>query len=124
MSWWEKKKGEANEPLDLMGYNIAAAYLLGLHKKNESAWASLRARLVPQVMDLFQQPDEAMVTEGIANEATIDTDGPQAASVPGAVHTSAHVAAPLAATSSPPSSPSPVMSNGRITLKGLRRGAN
>jgi phage terminase large subunit GpA-like protein len=58
VSWWEKKKGEANEPLDLMNYNLAAAYFLGLHKKNEHGWQSLRARLVPQVLDLFQQQDE------------------------------------------------------------------
>jgi phage terminase large subunit GpA-like protein len=61
VSWWEKKKGEANEPLDLMNYNLAAAYFLGLHKKNEHGWQSLRNRLVPQVMDLFQLPDPAPV---------------------------------------------------------------
>lgn len=59
VSWWEKKKGEANEPLDLMNYNLAAAYFLGLHKKSEHGWQTLRGRLVPQAMDLFQQIEEA-----------------------------------------------------------------
>jgi phage terminase large subunit GpA-like protein len=63
VSWWEKKKGEPNEPLDLMNYNLAAAYFLGLHKKNEHAWQALRARLVPQVLDLFQQSDEDPVVD-------------------------------------------------------------
>ncbi len=58
VSWWEKKKGEPNEPLDLMNYNLAAAHFLGLHKKNEHAWQSLRLRLVPQNGDLFQPPEE------------------------------------------------------------------
>jgi len=42
VSWWEQKKGEANEPLDLMNYNLAAAYMLGLHKRNEHSWRMLR----------------------------------------------------------------------------------
>lgn len=53
VSWWEKKKGEANEPLDLMNYNLAAAYFLGLHKKTDHGWQALRNRLVPQALDLF-----------------------------------------------------------------------
>jgi phage terminase large subunit GpA-like protein len=55
VSWWEQKKGEANEPLDLMNYNLAAAHYLGLHKKTESGWQSLRDRLTPAVGDLFEQ---------------------------------------------------------------------
>jgi phage terminase large subunit GpA-like protein len=54
-SWWEQKKGEPNEPLDLMVYNLGAAYLLGLHKKNEDAWQKLRERLVPAQADLLEQ---------------------------------------------------------------------
>lgn len=59
VSWWEQKKGEANEPLDLMNYNLGAAYLLGLHKKTEHHWAQLRDRLVPTQWDLLSQADEA-----------------------------------------------------------------
>lgn len=59
VSWWEKKKGEANEPLDLMNYNLAAAHFLQLHKKTEHGWQVLRDRLVPMVQDMFDQPVEA-----------------------------------------------------------------
>jgi phage terminase large subunit GpA-like protein len=53
VSWWEQKKGEPNEPLDLTVYNTAAAMMLGLHKKSEHAWQLLRERLVPTIGDLF-----------------------------------------------------------------------
>ncbi len=53
VSWWEKKKGEPNEPLDLMNYNLAAAHFLGLHKKTEHAWQLLRDRVQPHAGDLF-----------------------------------------------------------------------
>lgn len=53
VSWWEQKKGEANEPLDLMNYNLGAAYLLGLHKKSEHQWQVLRDRLTPLQGDLL-----------------------------------------------------------------------
>lgn len=53
VSWWEQKKGEANEPLDLTVYNLGAAYLLGLHKMSESRWQQLRDRLVPMQRDLL-----------------------------------------------------------------------
>ena len=57
VSWWEQKKGEANEPLDLAVYNLAAAYYLGLHKKSEHGWQLLRDRLTPLQGDLLTQPD-------------------------------------------------------------------
>ena len=56
VSWWEQKKGEANEPLDLMVYNLGAAHLLGLHKKTEGQWQSLRDRVMPLQGDLLGQP--------------------------------------------------------------------
>jgi len=62
VTWWEQKKGEANEPLDLMNYNLAAAHYLGLHKKNEHAWSLLRARLVPDTPDLFSHQPAATDT--------------------------------------------------------------
>jgi phage terminase large subunit GpA-like protein len=63
VSWWENKKGEANEPLDLMNYNLAAAHYLGLHKRNEHGWKVLRDRLVPQMMDMFTtEPEETPQT--------------------------------------------------------------
>jgi phage terminase large subunit GpA-like protein len=53
VSWWEKKKGEANEPLDLTVYNLGAAHLLGLHRKTEGQWQLLRDRLFPMQGDLL-----------------------------------------------------------------------
>ncbi|MCW5648361.1 MAG: phage terminase large subunit family protein [Ramlibacter sp.] len=56
VSWWEQKKGEANEPLDLTVYNLAAAYLLGLNKKTAYQWKVLRDRLFPKQGDLLSEP--------------------------------------------------------------------
>lgn len=53
VSWWEQKKGEPNEPLDLMVYNLGAAYFLGLHKRSEHGWRLLRERLIPVQGDLL-----------------------------------------------------------------------
>ena len=82
VSWWEQKKGEANEPLDLMNYNLAAAYFLGLHKKNEHGWQTLRNRLIPAAMDLFDSP----------------TDNPAAVQAPAPAVSAQPVAAAPAAT--------------------------
>jgi phage terminase large subunit GpA-like protein len=57
VSWWEQKKGEANEPLDLIVYNVGVAHLLGLQKKTEDAWQKLRERLVPAQPDLLDGAD-------------------------------------------------------------------
>ncbi|MCK9212899.1 MAG: phage terminase large subunit family protein [Rhodoferax sp.] len=109
VSWWEKKKGEANEPLDLMNYNLAAAYFLGLHKKNEHGWQALRNRLVPQVLDLFEAPAES------ASPA----DAPATADAAPALQTSALPDAPAMAPPTRP--PAHLINNGRISLAGLRR---
>jgi phage terminase large subunit GpA-like protein len=61
-SWWEQKKGEANEPLDLMVYNLGAAHYLGLHKKNEHQWQLLRDRLLPTQGDLLAATLETSAT--------------------------------------------------------------
>lgn len=37
-SYWEKKRSDRNEALDLMVYNLAAAHKLGLHRWTESQW--------------------------------------------------------------------------------------
>ena len=64
VSWWEKKKGAANEALDLMIYNLAAAHYLGLHKLKPNHWQTLRDALNPNNGDLFQaQPDAMPVLE-------------------------------------------------------------
>ena len=101
VSWWEQKKGEANEPLDLMNYNLAAAHFLGLHKKNEYAWQVLRDRLVPQSLDLFSQPE--VIAE---RPAPAPTDTAAASPAPKPAPTPA--AAPVV--------------NGKISLSGWKRG--
>ncbi len=106
VSWWEQKKGEPNEPLDLTVYNLAAAFMLGLHRKSEHAWQMLRDRLVPSVGDLFDQ------TEPTPVDAPVDTAGNAPAAPPGAVHTPAPATNPPAARK---------VVDGRITLAGLRR---
>jgi phage terminase large subunit GpA-like protein len=94
VSWWEQKKGEANEPLDLMNYNLAAAHYLGLHKKTESAWQRLRERLLPAVGDLFEQAPAA--------------ESPVAADVPAGQPTPPAPAQPVAATTPRPK-PNPLL---------------
>lgn len=56
VSWWEQKRGEPNEPIDLAVLNLAAAHLLGLFKKTANQWAALRDRIAPVQGDLLSQP--------------------------------------------------------------------
>ena len=56
-SVWSQKKGEANEPLDLMNYNLAAAHYLGLHRFTPDQWRRLRESIIPSTPDLFTQPE-------------------------------------------------------------------
>lgn len=114
VSWWEQKKGEPNEPLDLTVYNLAAAFMLGLHRKSEHAWQLLRDRLVPAVGDLFEQPETTTVDVEVSTEQPADPadDG---------VHTSAPAATPTRPGPAPAPA-GPAMVNGRISLGGLRRG--
>jgi len=107
VSWWEQKKGEPNEPLDLSVYNLAAAFMLGLHRKSEHAWQLLRDRLVPAVGDLFEQEQHRHID--------VDTESPAAAE-PGTTP-------PLPAARPGPAPAGAAMVNGRIGLSGLRRGS-
>jgi len=115
VSWWEQKKGEANEPLDLSVYNLAAAFHLGLNKKTEHGWQLLRDRLAPQSLDLFQQPEAAPVP---AHEAIPAQDGEPTAE---SVHTSAPVVPTQTVQAAPAAAPPPKVSGGKISLSGLRR---
>lgn len=92
VSWWEKKPGDANEPLDLMVYNVAAAHFLGLHKKTEGYWRSLREKLNPRIQDMV----DMMETGSAATTAVIASPEPVN------------------------SVPAPVVS-GRISISGLRK---
>lgn len=75
VTWWEQKKGEPNEPLDLTVYNLGAAHLLGLHKKTDHGWQSLRDRLVPQELDLFGErpPSQPQASEPVRTSAPAGT---------------------------------------------------
>lgn len=53
---WEKKKNDRNEAGDLMVYNVACAYYLGLHKKTQAQWKQIRDFVDPDIPDLFEQP--------------------------------------------------------------------
>lgn len=57
VTWWEKKKGDRNEALDLTVYNLAAAHYLGLHKRTANHWQTLREALNPNTGDLFIATD-------------------------------------------------------------------
>lgn len=56
---WIKNPGDRNEPLDLMGYNLAAANYLGLHRKRDSDWEALRQAVEPPTGDLFATASSA-----------------------------------------------------------------
>lgn len=60
VSIWDKKKSDRNEAGDLMVYNLAAAYYLGLNKKTANQWQMVRDVIDPKTRDLFQ---EAKTTE-------------------------------------------------------------
>lgn len=114
VSWWEQKKGEPNEPLDLTVYNLACAIHLGLNKKSEHAWQLLRDRLVPVVGDLFDQA--APIVELVAQPAPADED--ESDDSPG--ESEQVIEATAVAVAAPASRQ--VVANGRIGLGGLRRG--
>ncbi len=101
---WEQKKGEANEPLDVAVYNLAAAYFLGLHKKTEHGWQVLRDRLVPATHDLFAQAQPEPATPADASPK----DTVQARALPSQL--------PESRALPPPPEPA-----GRLSLSELRR---
>lgn len=117
-SSWDKKAGDRNEALDLMVYNLAAAHHLGLQKKSELYWQNMRSRLNPANLDLFKQIEQPPAAPTIANEIVIDRPAVDAGTVdatPSAIRLQASLAA---------AEPRPVLvSGGRISLKGTKRGS-
>ena len=79
VSIWEKKQADRNEALDLMVYNLAAAYHLGLHKKTEGHWQALREKLNPANRDLFAQLDLPSPETPEVQEKTADSPPPAGA---------------------------------------------
>ena len=57
VSSWGLKDGDRNEALDLMVYNFAAAYYLGLHKLTERQWNNRK----PKVYDHDKQETDKNV---------------------------------------------------------------
>jgi len=92
---WEKKKNDRNEAGDLMVYNLACAYYLGLHKKTPNQWQLLRENIMPAVPDLF------------SGHESIEQDQP--ASGEGGI-TAAPAASPSAQTKEEPWTPRPKLS--------------
>lgn len=70
VEWW-KAKGDANEPFDLMVYNLAMAHHLDLHRKPPEWWERERLRLLPPTRDLV---DEIVQADSVISE----TDPPKA----------------------------------------------
>lgn len=58
-SYWDKKKQDRNEALDLMVYNLAAAYKLGLHRLTSAQWKKRHEKL------LTEQPQHVEIAEEI-----------------------------------------------------------
>lgn len=94
VSVWHQKKGEPNEPLDLMVYNLGAAYMIGLHKKTEHGWQVLRDAYTPQQGSLLAAAEDHQTAPG----------GPAPAPTPPAPPTQAYSGAP-----------------GRLSIAGLAR---
>jgi len=68
---WVKGKADRNEALDLMVYNLAMAYLLGLHRYGEQDWDRLRQALAQA--SLFDQGEPA-APSAQATDASEDSE--------------------------------------------------
>lgn len=113
-SVWEKKAGDRNEALDLMVYNLAAAYHLGLHTKSEGYWQARRDKLCPPTRDLFN------VLEALRDLAPPVSAAPDVQTSAQPSLAAAAAAPPANVAALPP--PAPRVAGGRISLRGTRRG--
>jgi phage terminase large subunit GpA-like protein len=106
VSRWEKKQADRNEALDLMVYNLAAAYHLGLHKRTEGQWQRLREKLNPLNQDMFVMLE---AEQGAQTGQPQNLTGSAASNVP---------------STTPPAAPQKesLIAGGRISLVGTRRG--
>jgi phage terminase large subunit GpA-like protein len=106
VSWWEKKQQDRNEALDLMVYNLAAAYHLGLHKRTEGQWQRQRDKLMPLNQDMFLALDND--ADGIVLPPSDESDS-----------TPINQPAPVPTPQQPAAVPR--VSGGKISLAGSRR---
>lgn len=92
ISEWVKSKADRNEAWDLSVYNLAAAYYLGLHRKQPGDWARLRRQVEPDTGDLFAHrpaPDQADSPEPESPGHAVQTSAPPPPQLPvrvGSVH--------------------------------------
>ncbi len=112
VSVWEKKNGDRNEALDLMVYNLAAAYHLGLDKKPEGWWQARRNKLNPLNQDLFKVVE---VVDALSAPEPANKVAPGPVAVVEEVQVLPPAPTPVA------KAPSRV-SGGKISLVGTRRG--
>lgn len=124
VSWWEQKKGEPNEPLDLMVYNLGAAYYLQLHKKSEHQWQLLRDRLMPVQGDLLAEVHTyALPAAPVTPTAPAASVGLETAAALREMREPSQPAAPTPPAPAPRPAPATTVSNGKISLgAGSRRG--
>ncbi len=115
VSVWDKKNGDRNEAIDLMVYALAAAYHLGLNRKNAGWWQMRRERLNPPNLDLFKTREVELSPPGVADDSEASIDH---ATTPS---TAPQRTAPPQAPP-PPRAARPLVSGGKISLGGLRRG--
>ncbi len=122
VSVWEKKNGDRNEALDLMVYNLAAAYHLGLDKKSESFWQARRDKLCPPNRDLFNFV-EALPPASAARPVPLLAAPLESIVASDNQERIAAVAQQTPAPASMPAAPRPVAAivGGKISLSGARR---
>lgn len=106
VSVWEKKASDRNEALDLMVYNLAAAYHLGLNKKPEAFWQARRDKLNPPNRDMFKQ-----------------LESPAQAISPAAASRVVHTPASAVSAQAEDVRQAPISLGRKISLKGTRRGS-
>jgi len=116
---WEKKQADRNEVLDLMVYNTAAAHYLGLHKLSDTHWDKMARALNPDQISLFAAEPLPMPAVLPPDQAQASHPEPAAATAPTPYFK------PIEITPHQPPTPKApqksYISNGRISLKGLRR---
>jgi phage terminase large subunit GpA-like protein len=121
---WLKPNGARNEAWDVSVYNLAVAYMLGLHKWSNLDWERLRQKLIPPTGDLFAPapmtlpapPVVAPEPEQLAAETAPNTEHPVQAPA------SAPVPTPPPAPIEPvPVTPPPPANTGRrIISRGIQ----
>lgn len=111
---WVKGKADRNEALDLMVYNLAMAYYLGLHRYGEHDWDKLRQALAQA--GLFDGPElgpvQPVVSEQPDDEDTDDESSAEPERLP------IPPARPASSAPPPPTRPAPQSMQRRSSSSG------